>query len=180
VIRPEFGRLQSLGGGIARAPASDDTSGNQLGDAARSIGNRPMTKPPAHDRCSPASLRDERGQALTEFILALPILAVLLFGMVQFGSVLNEWVEVSNAARVGARTASVSRKSGDADGKAAEAARASVSKIDEDDLDVDVTGGSWSKGDPITVRVSHPFEINILGVPVKSGTMSFAATARMQ
>jgi Flp pilus assembly protein TadG len=152
-----------------------------LGDAARSIGKRPMTKPPAHDRCRPAPLRDEAGQALTEFILALPILAVLLFGMVQFGSVFNEWVEVSTAARVGARTASVSRKSGDVDTKAAEAARASVSKLDEDDLDVDVTpAGSWAKGSPVTVRVSHPFEINILGVPLKSGTMSYEATARMQ
>jgi Flp pilus assembly protein TadG len=152
-----------------------------LGDAARSIGERPMAIPPAHPRCTPACLRDDAGQALTEFVLALPILAVLLFGMVQFGSVLNEWVEVSNAARVGARTASVSRKSGDADTKAAEAARASVSKLEEEDIDVDVTpSGSWSKGTPVTVRVSHPFEINILGVSVKSGTMSFEATARMQ
>jgi Flp pilus assembly protein TadG len=140
-----------------------------------------MAIPPADPRCKPACLRDEAGQALTEFVLALPILAVLLFGMVQFGSVLNEWVEVSNAARVGARTASVSRKSGDGDAKAAAAARASVSKLDEEDLDVDVTpAGSWSKGSPVSVRVSHPFEISILGIPVKSGTMSFEATARMQ
>jgi Flp pilus assembly protein TadG len=140
-----------------------------------------MTRPSAHDRRSPASLRDERGQALTEFVLALPILAVLLFAVVQFGSVLNEWVEVSQAARVGARTASVSRKSGDVDTKAIAAARASVSKVDEDDLDIEVTpDGAWSKDSPVTVRVSYPYEVNLLGLGLKSGTMSSEATARMQ
>ena len=140
-----------------------------------------MAIPPAHPRCSLACLRDDAGQALTEFVLALPILAMLLFAVVQFGAVLNEWVEVSQAARVGARTASVSRKSDDADTKAVAAVRASVSKVDEDDLDVEVTpDGPWSKGSPVTVRVSYPYEVNLLGLGLKSGTMSSEATARMQ
>jgi Flp pilus assembly protein TadG len=140
-----------------------------------------MTRSSAHAQCSPPLRRAEGGQALTELVLALPILAVLLVAVVQFGAVLNEWVEVSHAARVGARTASVSRKSGDAGEKAVEAARASVSKVDRDDLDVDVTpDGSWSKGSPVKVRVSHPFQVSVLGFVVKSGTMSFEATARMQ
>ena len=140
-----------------------------------------MIRPPAHYRRSPSSLREERGQTLTEFVLALPILAMLLFAVVQFGAVLNEWVEVSQAARVGARTASVSRKSGDVDTKAVAAVRASVSKVDEDELDVEVTpDGPWSKGSPVSVRVSYPYEVNLLGLGLKSGTMSSEATARMQ
>jgi Flp pilus assembly protein TadG len=140
-----------------------------------------MTRPPAQNRRSPSSLRAEPGQALTEFVLALPILAVLLMAVVQFGSVLNEWVEVTQAARVGARTASVSRKSEDGRAEAVEAARESVSKVDSERLDVDVTpGGSWSKGSPVTVRVSYPFKVKVLGVVVNSGTMRSEATARMQ
>lgn len=140
-----------------------------------------MIKPPAIDRRPPPSLRAERGQALTEFVLALPILAVLLVAVVQFGSVLNEWVEVSQAARVGARSASISRKSADGDANAVAAARGSVSKVEQDQLQVEVTpDGPWSKGSPVTVRVSYPFEVNVLGVVVRSGTMTSAATARVQ
>jgi Flp pilus assembly protein TadG len=140
-----------------------------------------MIRPPANDRRPSSSLGTERGQALTEFVLALPILAVLLVAVVQFGSVLNEWVEVSQAARVGARTASVSRKSDDGSANAVDAARGSVSKVEQEQLQVAVTpDGPWTKGSPVTVRVSSPFEVNVLGLVVRSGTMTSEATARVQ
>lgn len=45
----------------------------------------------------------ERGQALVEFSLVLTLLLVLIFGLVDFGRAYICYVEVTNAAREGAR-----------------------------------------------------------------------------
>ena len=56
------------------------------------------------------NLRSERGQSLTEFALALPILALLLFAVIQFGIVFNNFVTLTDATRAGARKAAVDRQ----------------------------------------------------------------------
>lgn len=49
----------------------------------------------------------ERGQALVEFTMILPILLILLFGLIDFGRAFYTWMIVTNAAREGARIAAV-------------------------------------------------------------------------
>ncbi len=49
----------------------------------------------------------ERGQALVEFTMVLPILLILLFALVDFGRAFYTWMLVTNAAREGARIAAV-------------------------------------------------------------------------
>ena len=46
---------------------------------------------------------------MTEFAIVLPMLAMLLFGIIQFGILYNNYVTVTDAARAGARKAAVSR-----------------------------------------------------------------------
>jgi Flp pilus assembly protein TadG len=53
------------------------------------------------------ALRGGRGQAVVELALALPLLALLLFGIVDFGLGLSARIQVTNAVREGARLASV-------------------------------------------------------------------------
>ena len=53
---------------------------------------------PAPTRATPGS----RGQAMVEFALVLPILALLLVLAVDFGRVFFGWVSITNAARIGA------------------------------------------------------------------------------
>lgn len=48
-----------------------------------------------------------RGQALAEFALVLVPLTLVLLGIIQLGLIFNAYVTVSNAAREGARTASI-------------------------------------------------------------------------
>jgi len=48
-------------------------------------------------------MRSERGQSLVEFALALPILVLLLFAVIQFGVVFNNYVTLTDATRAGAR-----------------------------------------------------------------------------
>ena len=55
-------------------------------------------------------LRSEKGQSLTEFALALPILVLLLFAVIQFGIVFNSYVTLTDATRAGARKGAVSRQ----------------------------------------------------------------------
>ena len=55
--------------------------------------------------------KSEQGQSLTEFALALPVLALLLFAVIQFGIAFNNYVTLTDATRAGARKAAVGRQS---------------------------------------------------------------------
>ena len=46
----------------------------------------------------------QRGDAIVEYILVLPILLMILFGILEMGRVLDAWIVVQNAAREGARS----------------------------------------------------------------------------
>jgi Flp pilus assembly protein TadG len=51
--------------------------------------------------------REERGAALVEFAMALPLLLVVFAGIVDFGFVFQRYEVVTNAAREGARLATL-------------------------------------------------------------------------
>jgi len=53
------------------------------------------------------SIRDDDGQALVEFALALPLLVLFLFGIIYFAEALNYWNTETNAVNVAARSAVV-------------------------------------------------------------------------
>lgn len=50
---------------------------------------------------------DKSGQSLVEFALVLPLLVLLLYGLAEFGFLLYGHVQVTNAAREGARAGSL-------------------------------------------------------------------------
>jgi Flp pilus assembly protein TadG len=54
-------------------------------------------------------IENERGQTMTEFAFVLPILLVLLFGIIQFGIIFNNYVSLTDAARAASRKGAVSR-----------------------------------------------------------------------
>ena len=64
-----------------------------------------MPKPPTMQRRS----REQSGQAFVELALVLPVLLLLLLGVVQFGTVFRDYIALTDATRVGARQAAVSR-----------------------------------------------------------------------
>ena len=57
-------------------------------------------------------LGSEEGVALVEFALVLPILALLLFAMIDFGKAFNYWIDETHLANEGARWAVVDRNPG--------------------------------------------------------------------
>jgi Flp pilus assembly protein TadG len=125
------------------------------------------------------NLRSERGQSLTEFALALPILALLLFAVIQFGIVFNNFVTLTDATRAGARKAAVDRQLAYPAGAAVSAVRASAANLKQSDLAVTVTS-TWQPSADVTVTATYPYSISLLGMVVKSGRLSSTTTERVE
>jgi hypothetical protein len=55
-------------------------------------------------------LKDEKGQALTEFALVLPVLLFLMMATIQFGFALNSYLVLTGLARDAARVGSITNE----------------------------------------------------------------------
>lgn len=127
------------------------------------------------------SRSDEAGQTAVEFALILPILAVLLIGIVEFGVVFHDYVTVTDASRVGARKAAVSRLAGDLGASAEAAAENAAESLNGNGLAVDCTSSNWSTpGSDVSCTVSYPYSINLVGWVVANGTLSSTTTERLE
>jgi Flp pilus assembly protein TadG len=93
--------------------------------------------------------RGERGSAVVEFALVVPLLLLVALAIVQVAIVGRDRVLVEHAARVGARTASV-----DPDDAAVRGAvTAAAEPLDPATLSIDVERGAGF-GAPVLVRVA--------------------------
>lgn len=52
-------------------------------------------------------VKDRRGQAMVEFALVAPLLALFLYAIIQFGLIMYGFVTIQQAAHIGARDASL-------------------------------------------------------------------------
>jgi hypothetical protein len=52
-------------------------------------------------------IREERGTALVELALVLPLLLLLMLGMLDFGKAFHDWIDQTHVANEGARLAAV-------------------------------------------------------------------------
>jgi Flp pilus assembly protein TadG len=116
---------------------------------------------------------------MTEFALVLPILALLLFAVIQFGIVFNNYVQLTDATRAGARKAAVSRQVADPVGTTAAAVRASAKDLKESDLNITVSS-TWQPAADVSVTATYPYAISLLGMVVKSGRLSSTTTERVE
>src|SRR5919108_326728 len=122
----------------------------------------------------------EEGQTMTEFALVLPVLALVLFAVIQFGIVFNNYVTLTDATRAGARKAAVSRQDPNHDQHVIAAVRNSASDLDSSKLSVPPPSSTWASGDDVTVTASYPYSISLLGIVVKSGRLSSTTTERVE
>ena len=126
------------------------------------------------------TIRDERGQTMVEFALVVPILCVILFGIFQFGALYNDYVTLTDATRVGARKAAVSRLESDPVGAVVAKVESSAPGLDPAKLDVSVSATAWEHGEDVTVAASYPYEIDLLGFVVASGDLESETTERVE
>jgi Flp pilus assembly protein TadG len=125
------------------------------------------------------NFRAERGQSMTEFALVLPVLALLLFAIIQFGIVFHDYVQITDATRAGARKAAVSRDLPNPVAGAVASVRSSAAGLDSGNLDVTVSS-SFERGADVTVTTSYPYSISLLGLVVKSGRITSSTTERVE
>jgi Flp pilus assembly protein TadG len=123
-------------------------------------------------------LHEERGQSATEFAVVLPLLMIFLLGIVQGAVMLNHWLTLNDAVRVGARIASIDASQGQATATSAaqQAMQDAASGVTLSG--VQITSPTWQSGDSVTVTASTPYTINLLGVVVMSGNLTSSTTQR--
>ena len=120
---------------------------------------------------------------MVEFTLIFPVLAILLFGVIQFGIAFNNYLAVTDAVRAGSRQASVSRflPASERVPKVESKVRSSANSLTQSKLKVFVTPTSdWDPGSDVTVRATYPYSISLLGVVVKTGTLQSSTTERVE
>ena len=116
---------------------------------------------------------------MVEFTLILPILCLLLFGVIQMGIVFHDYITLTDATRVGARVATVSRSDPNPIGKVTAAVKKSAVGLDAAKLGTTVAS-SWAIGSEVTVTATYPYDVSLLGVVVASGSLTSTTTERVE
>jgi Flp pilus assembly protein TadG len=132
-------------------------------------------------------LRRERGQSLTELAMTAGFLCLMLLAVWQVGTVFSNYIDMSEAARSGARAAALSgapSTTGDTvslvnaqtQGRTAALNSASVPG-----MAVTISAiGTWTAGSKVRATVTAPYHLSLFGISVTSGTMSVTDDMRVQ
>jgi len=120
----------------------------------------------------------DRGAVAVEFALVLPLLLILIFGIIDFGRMLNAKITLTEAAREGARaTALVGRDAG------ADRARTAADGFAINDPDVQSCPPSAGQDDDAVVTVTYDFQfitpISLLLGAGGDGTVELSARGVM-
>lgn len=143
---------------------------------------------------SPLKFRDERGQAMLEIALCLPMLLLLVTGIMVFGLAINNYLMLTNATNTGAQTLAVSRLfTTDPCSTVATAVKAAAPNLVYSNMTFTVTmngaaysgtscaGGSYTTGPPgnlvqgkaAVVNVTYPCNLVVYG-------KNFAPSCKLQ
>lgn len=146
--------------------------------------------------------RREEGQALVEFALVFPILMLIMLGILKFGILYNNYLQLTDAVRSGARQLAIERGQGDPCGDSATALIAAANlgtglnvqitdanPADSSDIYTYAASsgpGSGScptleSGDAVTVSATYPCDLDFMGFHFFSGcTLTSSATERAE
>lgn len=102
-------------------------------------------------------IRSNRGQAMVELALVLPLILLILFGIMEFGRAYQAYITVNYLAREGARKGAVGATATEIETLAKDRAR--IGGLDDSLVTVATTKSA--DGTLVTVKVSYPFELLI-------------------
>ena len=125
------------------------------------------------------NVHDEKGQTMVEFAIILPIICLLLFGIIQFGILFNNYVTLTDATRAGARKGAVSRQASNPRQACIDQVKASGANLDQSKLTVDCQS-TWQPASDVTVTATYPYSINLMGVVIASGTLKSTTQERVE
>jgi Flp pilus assembly protein TadG len=122
----------------------------------------------------------ERGQALVEFALVIPILVLVVIAIIQFGTAYETYLRLTDAVRVGGRAAATQANGPAAcsAGRAAATTNWSGGTYTCTWQNVTISGATGQ--DPAAMVTGQaPYSINIIGVQVFSGTFTTSSEERL-
>jgi len=111
-------------------------------------------------------IKNQKGQAMVEMALILPILLLLFMGIFEFGRVMNAYLVVNNAAREGARSTAL----GGSTLQAVQSVEDSFSGLDLARVGVSITPEESARTRGGTVLVTVSYDIDLV-TPVISALM---------
>jgi Flp pilus assembly protein TadG len=132
----------------------------------------------------------EDGQALVELSLTAGFLCLMLLAVWQVGTVFSNFIDLSEAARDGARAAALSGAPttlGDStsfnDAKT-EGIFAATNSASVPGMAVSITAepsglSGWTAGSKVRATVSAPYSLSLFGVAITTGTMSVTDDMRV-
>jgi Flp pilus assembly protein TadG len=142
--------------------------------------------------------RRDDGQALVELSLCAGFLCLLLLAVWQVGSVFSHFIDISEAARSGARAAALSGAPTTADDAPSLSAAQSEGQFAATNsvgctyavpavtcssvpgMSVTITAvGTWTAGSQVKATVTAPYSLNLFGVSISSGTLSVSDVMRV-
>ena len=97
-------------------------------------------------------IKNNRGQAMVEFALVLPILLLLIIGSMEFGLIIHKYLVVAEAAREGARSAAV----GNSNATVISVVKTAASPLVAEQLTITISPTTRVRGDGVTVTVGTP------------------------
>lgn len=120
-------------------------------------------------------LKNEKGQALVEFAIILPILLLIVLGILQFGMLINSYLTISNSAREGARLGIVGGTNTDIQNVILKTSP----NLDSKSLLISITpsNGSRNSGDTLTVKITYNYNLT---VPIISSLFNNNVTLNAQ
>jgi Flp pilus assembly protein TadG len=127
----------------------------------------------------------EKGQALAEFALLIPIFLILLFAIVDFGMGFYSWITVTNAAREGARLGSVQATEVEIVDRVYQ-----TSDLPDEatQMTVTVTNAQGQPGESVVVQVDYGYDlitplaglVQFVSGDVIGPTLNLSSTAEMR
>jgi Flp pilus assembly protein TadG len=125
----------------------------------------------------------ERGQAIVETALVLPVLVLIVFGSLEFGRVVNAWSIVTQASREGARMGAVNCARDPLCGTQVDTAITNaLVGLDAGSATVNYTVAPYASGDRFRVQIDYPVTIvtPLIGAFFGGGTVTVHGDTSMR
>lgn len=105
------------------------------------------------------NIKNEKGQALVEFAIILPILLLLIMGILQFGMLINSYLTLENSSREGARLGIVGGTNSDIQNIVIKTAPT----LDPSAITINITpsDGTRNSGDTLTINLTYNYKLTI-------------------
>lgn len=104
-------------------------------------------------------IRAHRGQSLVEFALALPIIILVLFGILESGRIFHSYIILNHAAREGVRIGAVGKTDEEIIERIRQAAPLPQAETNLRITRLEPTQSARTPGLPLTVEVSYDLDL---------------------